>query len=336
MSERKLIKVATLPIFSYVTEKLSNISKSKQDTEAHDVVSIEKKTESIPVSTGEEQKETTIVTGRFVEDTSQEIAQVPVIIQRIEHHRQVAESFSEDAEDLPDQIVRVCVKTLAYIAPVALAITVSLLVGQDYSDLKAGNVIWAIGMYTTAFAVEFALWYTSFAASRVLKRVFSDKSQGGILAVLIVLFLIVSAGSILAQLYVYEHTLAAHEAATKAATKVASTSLNMSDIGATVGMLFRTCATTVVDILSLAVLATLNYQSFKKHLQKQSDIADHMRQLSQKEVEINRIQSEEIQRQQKAEIENQRALRQAQFFADMEQKQIESWKSGSREERGRW
>jgi hypothetical protein len=146
----------------------------------------------------------------------------------------------------------------------------------------------------------------------------SDRSRAATLITLVVFFLGFSGMSILAQWFVYEGHF-----------------IN-PDFPTIVGILFRTCSTTGVDILSLLVLGTLDYQSFAAHLKKQQAVADQVQALSQTEIDTNRKLSEEVLRQEEAEIETKRKLKHAQFFADMEEKQMESMKDGGREDRRRW
>lgn len=259
-----------------------------------------------------------VVEGTWIDaNTNQKAVAIPQIIIRMEEHRRTAEQFQEDKEDLADTAVRYAVKTLMYIGPVTLAFFVAMLIGEQYAKLST-DYWWKPAMYAVATVTEFSLWGTSFGASREFRRMLSDRSRIGTFVALVLFFLGFSGMSILAQWFVYEGHF------------------KSPDFPTTIGIVFRTCSTTGVDILALLVLAVLDYKSFKAHLRKQQMIAEQVQKLSRTEIDTNRMQQEEVIRQQKAEIEKERELKHAQFFADLESKQIDQMKNGNREARGRW
>lgn len=259
----------------------------------------------------------TVVAGTWIDTTNgQEAVALPQIIVRMEEHRRTAEQFQEDAEDWADKAVRIGVKTLMYVGPVTLAFFIAMLIGEQYAKLST-DFWWAPAMYAVATVTEFSLWGTSFGASREFRRLLSDRSRIPTFVALVLFFLVFSGMSILAQWFVYEGHF------------------KSPDFPTTIGIVFRTCSTTGVDILALLVLGVLDFRSFKAHLKKQQMVAEQIQRLSRTEIDTNRMQQEEVIRQQKAEIEKERELKHAQFFADMEGKQIDRMKSG-REERGRW
>jgi hypothetical protein len=258
----------------------------------------------------------TITTGRWIEGGDVTLP-APVVV-RIEQYRQTAEQFEEDKEDRADTLVRWGAKAMAYVLPVTLAFFVAMLVGEQYASLHPKDFWWPKAMYAIAVGIEYALWYTSFAASREFKRMLSDHSRIGTFVGLLFGFIVFSLMSILAQWFVYEHNV------------------DITNPGEMIGVIFRTCSTTGVDTLSLLVLGTLDYRSFQQFLKKQAIIADHVSQLSRKEVETERIKQEEVIRQEKARLDNEREMKRAAFFAEMEQRQIDQMKRSDREERGRW
>ncbi len=262
-------------------------------------------------------KDATVVQGQWIDATGQTPVALPQIIVRMEEHRRVAEQFVEDAEDGADKIVRYAVKTLMYVGPVVLAFFVAMLIGEQYAKLSR-EFWWTPAMYVIALITEGSLWGVSFGASREFRRMLSDRSRIGTFVALVAFFLCFSSMSILAQWFVYESHFV------------------HPDFPTVVGIVFRTCSSTGTDIAALLVLAVLDYRSFKAHLKKREMVADHVGQLSRKEVETNRIQQEEVIRQQEAEIEKERKMKRAQFFAEMEEKQMDQMKNGNREERGRW
>lgn len=258
------------------------------------------------------------VTGTWIDaETGQKAVALPQIIVRMEEIRQTAQQFVDDKEDWVDTLVRNVVKVLMYVGPVVLAFFVAMLIGEQYAKMST-DFWWKPAMYAIATVTEYTLWGTSFGASREFRRMLYERSRIGTFIALVFFFMGFSGMSILAQWFVYEGHFA------------------NPDFPTTIGIIFRTCSTTGVDILALIVLAVLDYRSFKAFLQKQTLISDHVGQLSRKEVESNRIQQEEVIRQQEAEIEKERRLKHAQFFADMEAKQIETIKNGDRETRNRW
>lgn len=258
-----------------------------------------------------------VVQGQWIDATGQKAVAIPQIIIRMEEHRRTAEQFVEDREDFADKAVRHGVKALMYVGPVVLAFFVAMLIGEQYAKLS-NDFWWLPAMYAIALITEGTLWGTSFAASREFKRMLSERARIGTFVTLVVFFLGFSGMSILAQWFVYEGHF------------------HNPDFPTTVGIIFRTCSTTGVDILALNVLAVLDYKSFAAHLKKQKMVADQVQTLSRTEIDTNRMQQEEVIRQQKAEIEKERELKHAQFFADMESKQIDQMKKGGREDRNRW
>lgn len=259
-----------------------------------------------------------VVQGQWIDATGQKAVAIPQIIVRMEEHRRTAEQFVEDREDWTDKVVRHVVKTFMYIGPVVLAFFVAMLIGEQYGKLST-DFWWKPAMDAVAVVTEYSLWGTSFGASREFRRMLSDRSRIGTFVALVVFFLGFSGMSILAQWFVYEGHFV------------------HPDFPTTVGIIFRTCSTTGVDILALLVLAVLDYKSFAAHLKKQKMVADQVQELSRTEIDTNRMQQEEVIRQQKAEIEKERELKHAQFFADIEAKQIDSMKNGGgREDRSRW
>lgn len=262
-------------------------------------------------------KDAAVVTGQWIDATGQTPVAIPQIIVRMEEHRRTAERFQEDREDLADKAVRIGAKTLMYLGPITLAFFVAMLIGEQYAQLST-DFWWPPAMYAIATVTEYSLWATSFAASREFRRMLSDRSRIGTFVALVLFFLAFSGMSILAQWFVYEGHF------------------TNPDFPTTIGIVFRTCSTTGVDILALLVLAVLDYKSFKAHLRKQQEVAEQVQKLSRTEIDTNRMQQEEVIRQQKAEIEKERELKHAQFFADMEAKNIDQMRNGGREERGRW
>jgi hypothetical protein len=263
-------------------------------------------------------QEATVVTGQWIDATGQPPVAIPQIIVRMEEHRRTAERFQEDREDVADKGIRIAVKMLMYLGPVTLAFFVAMLIGEQYAKIST-DFWWKPAMYAVALVTEYALWGTSFAASREFRRLLADPIRHiGTFTALVVFFLGFSGMSILAQWFVYEGHF------------------SHPDFPQMIGIIFRTCSTTGVDILALLVLGVLDYKSFKAHLKKQMDVAEQMQKLSRTEIDTNRMQQEEVIRQQKAEIEKERELKHAQFFADLEAKQIDQMKGGGREERGRW
>jgi len=258
-----------------------------------------------------------VVQGQWIDATGQKAVAIPQIIVRMEEHRRVAERFVEDREDFADKVVRRGVKLLMYIGPVILAFFVAMLIGEQYAKMSQ-DFWWKPAMYAVALVTEYSLWGTSFGASREFRRMLSDRSRIRTFVALVIFFLGFSGMSILAQWFVYEGHFV------------------NPDFPTIIGIIFRTCSTTGVDILALLVLAVLDYKSFEAHLKKQKMVADQVQELSRTEIDTNRMQQEEVIRQQKAEIENERELKHAQFFADIEAKQIDSMKKGGREDRNRW
>ena len=258
-----------------------------------------------------------VVQGQWIDATGQKAVAIPQIIVRMEEHRRTAERFTEDREDWADKLVRYVVKALMYAGPPVLAFFVAMLIGEQYAKMST-DFWWKPAMYAVALVTEGTLWGTSFGASREFRRMLSDRSRIGTFLTLVVFFLGFSGMSILAQWFVYEgHFM-------------------HPDFPTIVGIVFRTCSTTGTDLLALQVLAVLDYKSFAAHLRKQQMVADQIQKLSRTEVDANRIQQEEVIRQQKAEIENEKELKRAAFFAEIEESQMKNMKGGGREQRDRW
>jgi hypothetical protein len=260
---------------------------------------------------------TNITTGRWIEGGDQR-EDIPEIALRMEEHRQTAQKFVEDKKSWHKTLVKLIVQAACYLVPITLAIMVGLVIGEQYSTNAGQSTFYAPFSYTVGIGVELMLWGLSFAASVVLKRMFADHKNIGPFVALCTAFLLFSIMSILAQWLVYE----AH--------------FHNPDFPTTVGIFFRSGATTCSDISALLVLAVIDFEDFKAHLKKQREVAEHVRDLSRVEVEGLQIRQEEIRRQKEAAIDSERKMRQAQFFSDMEQKQIDQMKRGDREDRGRW
>jgi hypothetical protein len=260
-----------------------------------------------------------VQTGQWIPANGQQ-QQIPEIVLRMEHHRQVAESFVEDKDSWHKATVRTLVQAACYLVPVTLAILAGLAIGEQYAASAGQSIFYAPFSFAVGVGVELMLWGLSFGASIEFKRTLSDRSHVKTLVILCFAFVAFSVMSMLAQYLVYEMHAKDNSATTQ------------------IGMFFRSGATTCADVSALLVLAVIEFEDFKAHLKKQKDVAEHVRDLSRVEVEAAQIRQEEIRRQKEAEIDSERKLRQAQFLADLEQNSFNNSRQGggSRESRGRW
>jgi hypothetical protein len=190
-----------------------------------------------------------------------------------ERYRTLIDTFDEERETALEKGVRYLLLVLAYLLPLVVAWAMGREIGDAYGGPFSWSDGWSLGTHVVAYAGEFALTMMTFSAATALRRMAADPGYVGKFFGSLVLFVLASLASGLAQWF------------------IASQHVHLHDTPSLAALVFRVAMVPAVDIASLLFLAVMTFRSLKKFLADQRIRAQAIRDINEAELDIQRAQA---------------------------------------------
>ncbi len=221
-----------------------------------------------------QEPENGVVSGKFVEDKSAMGPATSVNISEAFNHtnnfRKVVESFDEDRQTRLEWVVGKLFNFIAYIFPSVIAYIVGMAIGDGFSNRF--NLADTFNLYAHAVSVgiEIGLVMLMLGTVIVFRRALKDRSQIGLFIGLAVLFIVLSVLNSFAQLFLLEKHIA----------------VDIHNLVPFVAVVFRSFASTIIDIICALYLGVTGARSLKKYLQDKKAQIEAVRDVNQVEIEM--------------------------------------------------